>query len=85
MRERILALNGQYRDQLSNDLGVVAGLLYDVGPSVTLPPPRSDDAADLAAWQQDLALVRAAAGKADKIKSGIRLYSPSVDAQSRYS
>lgn len=31
MREGVLAINARYRELLSNDLGAVAGLLFDVG------------------------------------------------------
>lgn len=31
MREGILRLNAKHRDLLSNDLGAIAGLLFDVG------------------------------------------------------
>jgi type II restriction enzyme len=31
MRQGVLKLNVEFRDLLSNDLGAVAGLLFDVG------------------------------------------------------
>ena len=31
MRARVLKLNAEHRDLLSNDLGAVAGLLFDIG------------------------------------------------------
>lgn len=67
MRQGVLRLNGEFRDHLSNDLGAVAGLLFDVGSGRYAPPPLEDDAAALEAWQADLARVReedAAARKA---------------------
>ncbi len=63
MRSGILALNGRYRDLLSNDLGAIAGLLFDVGSGRYAAPPRADDAASLAAWQADLARVREASAQ----------------------
>ena len=61
MREGVLALNAAHRDLLSNDLGAVAGLLFDVGSGRYAAPPRGtdqDDAAARAAWAADLARVR---------------------------
>jgi type II restriction enzyme len=61
MRDGILRLNQQHRALLSNDLGAIAGLLFDVGQGRYAAPPRDDDAAARAAWEQDLARVRAEA------------------------
>lgn len=58
MREGVLALNAAHRDLLSNDLGAVAGLLFDVGSGRYAAPPRDDDATARAAWAADLARVR---------------------------
>lgn len=58
MREGILRLNDQYRDLLSNDLGAIAGLFFDVGSGRYTAPPRAEDAAARAAWEADLAKVR---------------------------
>ena len=58
MRAGILELNARYRDLLSNDLGAVAGLLFDVGSGRYPAPPREDDGAARAAWEADLARVR---------------------------
>jgi type II restriction enzyme len=57
MRDGILRLNASYRDLLSNDLGAIAGLLYDVGSGRYQAPP-ADDGAARAAWEADLARVR---------------------------
>ena len=58
MRSGILRLNRQYRDVLSNDLGAIGGLLFDVG-SGRYPAPLADaDPAHEAAWLADLANVR---------------------------
>lgn len=58
MREGILRINRDYRALLSNDLGAIAGLLFDIGSERYAAPPRDGDAAALAAWEQDLAKVR---------------------------
>ncbi len=58
MREGILALNLRYRDLLSNDLGAIAGLLFDIGMERYPLPPRQAQADDVAVWQQELAKVR---------------------------
>lgn len=57
MRRGILELNTSMRRLLSNDLGAIAGFLFDIG-SGRLPLPPGDDAASVAAWEADLARVR---------------------------
>ena len=58
MRDGILRLNEAHRALLSNDLGAIAGLLFDLGSGRYQAPPRDDDAAARAAWEADLARVR---------------------------
>ena len=58
MRAAILELNAEHRDALSNDLGAVAGLLFDIGSGRYAAPPPSDDTGAVAAWEADLARVR---------------------------
>jgi type II restriction enzyme len=58
MREGILRLNAEHRDLLSNDLGAVGGLLFDVGAGRYPAPPRDGDEAARASWEADLARVR---------------------------
>ena len=58
MREGILRMNTRWRGQLSNDLGAIAGLLFDVGSDRYAAPPRADDVAAVAAWKADLERVR---------------------------
>jgi type II restriction enzyme len=65
MREGILRLNADHRKLLSNDLGAVAGLLFDIGSGRYPAPPRNDEAA-VAAWQADLARVREESAGAQK-------------------
>ncbi len=59
MREGIVRLNSAHRELLSNDLGAIAGLLFDVGSGRYAAPPSDDEAR--AAWEADLARVRAQA------------------------
>ncbi len=66
MRRGMLELNLKYRALLSNDLGAIAGALFDVGSGRYPPPPRDSDQAALAAWQADLAQVRTEADKANR-------------------
>ncbi len=66
MRTGILQINNMHRDLLSNDLGAIAGLLFDIGSSRYAPPPRDDDAAARAAWETDLLRVRQENARADK-------------------
>ena len=66
MRAGILALNARHRDNLSNDLGAIAGLLFDIGSKRYEAPPRTDDAQARASWEADLARVREEAAKSDK-------------------
>jgi type II restriction enzyme len=66
MREGIARLNASYRDQLSNDLGAIGGLLFDVGSGRYAAPPREDDAGARAQWEADLARVRELGAKERK-------------------
>lgn len=42
MREGIPALDATHRSLLSNDLGAVAGLLFDLGSQGYVSPPRGE-------------------------------------------
>lgn len=66
MRSGILALNAKYRDLLSNDLGAIAGFLFDLGSARYPVPPRGNDAVARRIWEEDLARVRADRTKAEK-------------------
>ena len=66
MRSGILALNSEARSLLSNDLGAIAGLLYDIGTGRYAAPPRSDDAAARADWETDLSRAREEGARADR-------------------
>lgn len=61
MRAGILRLNEAHRPWLSNDLGAIAGLLFDVGSGRYPAPPADHDPARQAEWRADLARVREAA------------------------
>jgi type II restriction enzyme len=66
MRAGVLRLNAAHRDLLSNDLGAVAGLLFDVGQGRYAPPPREGDDAARIVWEADLARVREDSASARK-------------------
>lgn len=58
MRTGVVRLNAEHRGMLSNDLGAVAGFLFDIGTGRYALPPGSNDAAALAAWNDALTRVR---------------------------
>lgn len=57
MRAGFLRLNQEHRALLSNDLGALAGLLFDLGSGRYAPPPANDPQAQRT-WEADLARVR---------------------------
>jgi type II restriction enzyme len=59
MRQGILAMNQTHRALLSNDLGAIAGFLYDIGSGRYALPPADASAQAHARWAKDLAEVRA--------------------------
>jgi type II restriction enzyme len=59
MRNGILELNATHRDLLSNDLGAIAGFLFDVGAERYPLPIGVSDAASISAWKEELERVRA--------------------------
>lgn len=58
MRQGILALNQRYRDLLSNDLGAIAGFLFDVGSGRYAVPEADESHSDGQDWQAALSKVR---------------------------
>ncbi len=58
LRAGLLRLTQAHRSLLSNDLGAVAGLMFDVGSGRYAAPPRAEDGPDVDAWRADLAQVR---------------------------
>ncbi|MBI2747821.1 MAG: type II restriction endonuclease [Burkholderiales bacterium] len=67
LREGALRMNRQHRALLSNDLGAIAGLMFDVGSGRYPAPPRADDPAAQAAWQADLVRVREESAASEKL------------------
>jgi type II restriction enzyme len=68
MREGLIRLNNQYRGKLSNDLGAIGGLMFDLGNGRYPAPPRTDDQDSVAAWHSDLLKVREESAAASKIR-----------------
>lgn len=66
MRAGILGLNDRYRELLSNDLGAVGGLLFDIGSGRFPPPPRNESTETASDWIARLDEARAQAQKLDK-------------------
>lgn len=56
MRQGMFALNAQYRTLLSNDMGAIAGLMFDIGAGRYVLPHADDGGSG---WQDALAQVRA--------------------------
>lgn len=67
MRQGMLGLNAKYRGLLSNDLGALAGLLFDLGSGRYPAPPRQDDDVARRIWEADLARVREEAVKSARL------------------
>jgi type II restriction enzyme len=63
MRSGALRLVREHQTLLSNDLGAVAGFLFDVGSERYPLPPRDGDPAAEDAWRADLARVREQSAK----------------------
>lgn len=66
MRSGILRINSEHRDLFSNDLGAIAGFLFDLGTGRYVMPPSSDDSAAISAWEADLKKVREESAAASK-------------------
>lgn len=70
MREGLVRINQAHRQQLSNDLGALAGLMFDVGNGRYAAPPRLDDpdamSQSRALWEADLNKVREESSAAQK-------------------
>ena len=69
MRRGILELNTRYRNSLSNDLGAIAGFLFDIGSGHYAAPPRDADPEALSRWQRDLAAVRELSRKEARLQA----------------
>ena len=66
MRDGMIRLNDEHRDRLSNDLGAIGGLLFDIGSGRFIAPPLEGGDAASKAWEADLARVREASAKERK-------------------
>ena len=69
MREGVLRFNHQFRTLLSNDLGAIAGLLFEIGTGRYAAPPRGDNEAARLAWESDLQTVRAESAASLKLRT----------------
>ncbi|WP_114227233.1 MULTISPECIES: type II restriction endonuclease [Sphingomonas] len=58
MRTGILDLNDRYRDLLSNDLGAIGGLMFDIGSGRYPAPPLEPDCRALNDWASRLETAR---------------------------
>jgi type II restriction enzyme len=72
MRKGLLAMNTQHRGLLSNDLGAIAGLMFDVGRERYAVPPPDGNPESIASWQNDLAHVRLEGANAAKVATAER-------------
>jgi type II restriction enzyme len=69
LRDGVLRMNADHRDLLSNDLGAIAGLMFDVGSGRYPAPPGTDDAVAQAAWTADLVRVREESAASEKLRA----------------
>ncbi len=58
MREGILRMNSSHQGVLSNDLGAIGGLMFDIGSGRYASATPGNDAEQQSAWERDLAAVR---------------------------
>ena len=72
MRSGVLRFNAEHQSLLSNDLGAIGGLLFDIGNGRFTAPPTNGDAARREAWEADLARVREASSQERKTLSESR-------------
>ena len=70
MRQGVLRLNAEYRSLLSNDLGAVAGVLFDIGSGRYPAPPGDGDEKARAQWEADLVRVREDAKRRKQTEAG---------------
>ena len=67
MRSGILDLNEQFRDLLSNDLGAIGGLLFDIGSGRYPAPPRDEEDQAIGTWAMRLEQARAEAQSLNRV------------------
>ncbi len=58
MRSGVLDLNDEFRDLLSNDLGAIGGLLFDIGSGRYPAPPLATESGSNADWFNRLEIAR---------------------------
>lgn len=58
MRRGILKFNQTYRSYFSNDLGAIAGFLFDIGSGKFVAPPLGNHQEAQQAWKEDLEKVK---------------------------
>ncbi len=68
MRQGAIKLNTEHRALLSNDLGAMAGLLFDMGSGRYAVPPASDNTNATREWLRDLERVREESASARKLR-----------------
>ncbi len=66
MRSGVLELNERFRDLLSNDLGAIGGLLFDIGSGRYPAPPRDEEDQTVGSWTARLEQARAEAETLNK-------------------
>ena len=69
MRDGTRRLNDEFRQLLSNDLGAIAGLLFDIGSGKYAAPPLQSDDEALRKWRSDLDRVRQQAQVSSRTRS----------------
>ncbi len=69
MRNGIRRLNNDFRQALSNDLGAIAGLLFDIGSGRYVAPPLHANNETLAIWREDLDRVREEAQASSRLRA----------------
>jgi type II restriction enzyme len=67
MRTGVLDLNDRHRDLLSNDLGAIGGLLFDIGSDRYPAPPLEGSATTLVTWGSRLEAAREEARTLSKV------------------
>jgi type II restriction enzyme len=72
MRDGMLRIVDEHRTLLSNDLGAIGGLLFDIGQGRYAPPPSGEDSIRRAEWVADLARVRDLSAKEKKASEEAR-------------
>jgi type II restriction enzyme len=72
MRNGMIRIVKEHRTSLSNDLGAIGGLLFDIGQKRYAAPPIGSDSIKRAEWEADLAKVRDFSAKEKKASEEAR-------------